>query len=91
MVINLGIYHLMIYSYIKVLRLLGRTTPSILQAYKLDKMGCQIFLICRIPVQIQLNPERWKYHLTDYWGKQLPDLIEFAFPLDFDRNGGVTS
>ena len=49
------------------------------------------FLNYRIPVQTQLNPDRWGYYLPDYWDNQLPDLIQFGFPLDFDRNCQLSS
>ena len=39
----------------------------------------------RIPVASKLNIKNWKYYLADYWHKQLVDLLEFGFPLDFDR------
>ena len=32
-----------------------------------------------------LKIQNWKYYLADYWDKQLVDLLEFGFPLDFDR------
>ena len=40
---------------------------------------------CRIPVKGQLNPHIWREYLSDYWDKQLPDLIDYGFPLDFVR------
>ena len=38
-----------------------------------------------------LNIDRWKFHLSDYWDSQLLDLLEFGFPLDFDTNTVLTS
>ena len=32
-----------------------------------------------------MKVDRWRYYLRDYFGQQLPDLIEFGFPLDFNR------
>ena len=32
-----------------------------------------------------LKIQNWKYYLADYWDKQLVDLLEFGFPLNFDR------
>ena len=59
------------------------TTPSILQAHKLIRQsGVPNFLNCRIPVQTQLYPDRWRHYLTDYWDQQLPDLIQYGFPLE---------
>ena len=28
----------------------------------------------------------WKFHLSDYWDKQIMDLLEFGFSLDFNKN-----
>ena len=30
--------------------------------------------------------EAWSRHLNNYWDKQLIDLTQYGFPLDFDRN-----
>ena len=38
---------------------------------------------CRIPVASKLNVDRWRFHLFDYWDQQLPDLLEYDFPIDF--------
>ena len=46
---------------------------------------------CRIPVQTQLKPGAWRFHLRNYWDQQLPDLIEYGFPIDFDRSRPLTS
>ena len=39
----------------------------------------------RIPVKTKLKVSSWRKHLCDYFDKQLVDLIEFGFPLDFGR------
>ena len=44
------------------------------------------YMKCRIPVQSGLNIKAWRAHLSNYWDQQLYDLLEFGFPLDFDRN-----
>ena len=63
-----------------------------LQLHKLVKQfGCPNFLGARIPVVSNLNIDNWKFHLKDYWDKQLLDLLEFGFPLDFDTNTVLTS
>ena len=49
------------------------------------------FLGCRVPLKGQLNPAVWRTHLLDYWDKQLPDLIEYGFPIDFDRSCALSS
>ena len=45
------------------------------------------FLGARIPIASQLKPHRWCYHLAQFWDKQLPDLIEYSFLLDFFWDG----
>ena len=50
------------------------------------RTNCPKFLGCRIPVQTQLKPRAWRYYLQDYWDHQLPDLIEYGFPINFDRS-----
>ena len=68
------------------------TTPSILQAHKLiSQSGVPNLPNCRIPVQTQLHPDRQRHYLTDYWDQQLPDLIQYGFPLDFDRKFPLSS
>ena len=44
------------------------------------------FLEARLPVRSQLNVKAWKMNLTEYWDQQLLQLLEFGFPLDFNRN-----
>ena len=43
------------------------------------------FKKCQINVKSQLNPDVWDSLLQGYWDSQLPFLIRFGFPLDFDR------
>ena len=43
------------------------------------------FMSARIPVKGQLNVEAWCEHLGEYWDQQLLQLIQFGFPLDFNR------
>ena len=40
----------------------------------------------RVPVTTNLNIANWRSFLVDYWDDQLVDLLEFGFPLDFDRS-----
>ena len=42
-------------------------------------------------MKTQLNPEKWRSYLSQYWDQQLPDLIEYGFPLDFDRQSQLIS
>ena len=61
--------------------------PDILQAHRLIKdSGIPNFLGMRIPVKTNLNIVNWRKYLVDYFDQQLLDLIQFGFPLDFDRN-----
>ena len=61
--------------------------PDILTAHKLIRQsGLPNFLGLRIPVRTNLNVSSWRHHLVDCFDQQLLDLIEFVFPLDFDRS-----
>ena len=44
------------------------------------------FLSTQVQVPSQLNPDIWQELLRDYWDQQLPFLIRYGFPLDFDRH-----
>ena len=48
--------------------------------------GVPNFMHARIPVKSQLNVQAWKNNLEGYWDEQLCQLIEFGFPLDFNRS-----
>ena len=39
----------------------------------------------------KLNYDRWVAYLDSYWDWQLPLLIKYGFPLDFDRNQAIFS
>ena len=61
--------------------------PHIFQAHQLIRDSKLLnFLHCRIPVQYGLNIKAWRHYLSNYWDQQLCDLLEFGFPLDFDRS-----
>ena len=47
--------------------------------------NCPNYMGIRIPVSSKFKIQNWKYYLVDYWDKQLVDLLEFVFPLNFDR------
>ena len=47
--------------------------------------GLPNFLGVRIPVATNLNIPTWRKYLCNYFDQQLVDLIEYGFPLDFDR------
>ena len=44
------------------------------------------FMQARFPLQSQLNVRAWEKYLHGYWDKQLLHLIQFGFPLDFNRS-----
>ena len=50
------------------------------------KSGVPNYMGVRIPVKSQLNVNVWKQELAQYWDQQLLQLVEFGFPLDFNRN-----
>ena len=63
-----------------------------IEAHKLIKESSKPnFLGCRIPVDSQLNISNWRSYLSNYWDAQLPDLLEFGFPLDFSRKSTIIS
>ena len=61
--------------------------PDIIQAHRLVRQsGMPNLLGLRIPIQTQLNVLCWRYYLRDYFDQHHPYLVQFRFPLDFDRN-----
>ena len=48
-------------------------------------LGLPNFMGVRIPVKSQLNIHAWRENLSQYWDQQLLQLLEFGFPLDFNR------
>ena len=66
--------------------------PDIITADNLIRnSGVPNILHWHIPVDTNLNVGSWMFHLFDYFDQQLPDLIEFGFPLDFDRSISLSS
>ena len=51
------------------------------------KTGKPNFFQAHLPVTSQLNVDKWKTLLKDYWDQQLLQLLQFGFPLDFNRCG----
>ena len=49
------------------------------------------FMGDQVNIKSQLNPEVWEAQLQDYWDTQLPLLIRFGFPLDFDSKSVLSS
>ena len=59
---------------------------SPLELHKLIRQsGCSNVLGICFPMDSNLNIDAWKSRLYDYWDKQIVDLLEFEFPLDFNR------
>ena len=69
----------------------GSVCKDILQLHKLLRLdGRHNFRGLQIPVASKLNYDIWGKYLTEYWDWQLPLLIKYGFPLDFDRNIHLT-
>ena len=49
------------------------------------------YLGCRIPVNSQFNLQAWTDMLVGYWDVQLPELLNFGFPLDYNRTYTLSS
>ena len=65
---------------------------DIIEAHNLvTQSGVPNFLKCRIPVETNSNANIWRSYPKDYWDQQLPDLLQFGFPLDFHRDSIITS
>ena len=61
--------------------------PDIMEAHHIiGESGLPNHLKCRTPVMSTLKPDNWRNCLKEYWDQQLPDFIQYGFPLDFDRN-----
>ena len=61
--------------------------PDTIQAHHLIKASeLPNYLGCRLPAKSGLNINTWVSYLSNYWDQQLFDLLEYGFPLDFDRN-----
>ena len=66
--------------------------PDIIQAHTLVRCSAMPnFMQVRIPVKSQLNVAAWKKYLHSYWDRQLIDLIQYGFPLDFNREINLAS
>ena len=66
--------------------------PDDFQAHTLiTASGKPNFLAARISVASQLNIDKWRLYLSQYWDVQLPDLLEYRFPLDVSRDSQFIS
>ena len=63
-----------------------KVDDPIAQHLQIKPTGIPNFLGERIPIKSQLNFLEWKKLFADYWDQQLLHLVEFGFPLDFNRN-----
>ena len=71
---------------------LWKKIPSIVQGHKLMiQSGVPNFLNCRIPCSNPVESRKVEHYLTDYWDKQLVDLLQYWVPLDFDRKCSLSS
>ena len=62
---------------------------DILEFHKqLKQDGRHNYVGLQVPVISNLKYEKWAQYLT-YWDWQLPLLIKYGFPLDFDRNSDI--
>ena len=52
---------------------------------------CPNFMGFRIPIHSNFNIPACRSHLENYWDQQLVDLLEFSFPVDFDRSSDLVS
>ena len=69
-----------------------QNVPEVLQAHRMIRdSGVPNFMGLHIPVKTNLKIASWRAHLCDYFDKQLCDLMEFGFPLDFDRSRHLES
>ena len=54
--------------------------PDIIEAHKIVRLSARPnFMGARISLNSQLNIPAWKSHLTDYWDKQIVDLLHYGF------------
>ena len=66
--------------------------PSIVEAHTIVRnSGKPNFMGARIPLASQLNINAWKFYLAQYWDNQIVALLQYGFPLDFDRSGLLQS
>ena len=70
----------------------GSLCNDILQLHRILRSdGRYNFRGLQIPVASKLNYDVWSKYLTEYWDWQLPLLIKYGFPLDFNRNSPIVS
>ena len=64
-----------------------KTVEDLVKLFEhVNKSGFPNYKCCRIPVSASnLKIEVWREKLIDYHDKMVCDLLEFGFPIDFDR------
>ena len=67
------------------------STDPLLLYRRVRESGLPNYMGIRVPVPTNLNIANWRRLLVDYWDNQLVDLLEFGFPLDFDRSCDLIS
>ena len=65
--------------------------PTDILHLQLREDGRKNFRGLQVPLPSKLNYKIWAQYLREYWDWQLPLLIKFGFPLDFDRDSVLTS
>ena len=68
-----------------------KVSDPIEQHYVVKATDLPNFLGARLLVQSQLNIAEWRHVFADYWDQQLLDMIQFGFPIDFNRNSPLAS
>ena len=63
-----------------------KVADPVAQHLRIKPSGVPNFLGLRIPIESQLNVPEWKKLCANYWDQQLIHLVEFGFPLDFNKN-----
>ena len=70
----------------------GSVCSDILQLHNILRSdGRHNYEGLQIPVASKLHYDVWSKYLTEYWDWQLPLLIKYGFPLDFDRDAHISS
>ena len=64
----------------------GRIECPIALHHEVAKTGLPNYMGARIPVASQLHIPSWKKQLQGYWDAQLLDLLQYGFPLGFNRS-----
>ena len=70
--------------------------PSFAPVYLRDlyntvqRTGCYNFMAARKPVPSGLNIASWRRYLADYTDHNLVDMLEFGWPIHFDRSQPLT-